>query len=55
MQLLQILTSIKYCNKKSLKKKSRQMMESMGIIKLKTFVQFFLCAFNLMNVNFLTI
>jgi hypothetical protein len=41
MQLLQTLTSIRYCNKENLKKKSHafhQMMESAGIIKLKTFV-----------------
>ncbi len=52
------LTSIKYYNKENLKKQSHtfhQMMEGAGIIKLKTFVQFFLCALNLMYVNSKTI
>jgi len=55
---LQILTTFKYCNKKNLIKKSctfHQMMEGVDIIKCKRLVQFLLCTYNLIYVNFKTI
>ncbi len=58
MQLLQTLTSFRYSNKEILKKKSfvfHQMMEGLGIIKLKSFCTIFVFAFHLMYVNFKTI
>jgi len=44
MQLFQTLAFFMYCNKKNLKKKSctfHQMMEGVGIIKLKSFYTIF--------------
>jgi hypothetical protein len=54
MKLLQTLISFRYCNKKISKKISRtfdQMMEGVGIIKLKTFCIIFFSTFSLMYVN----
>jgi hypothetical protein len=49
MQLLQILTSFKYCNKKSYT--FHHLMEGVGIIKLKFFCTILFFAFDLMYVN----